>query len=60
MEEVAGAGVGIQGYSPDQWRKLSAEDKKKVYDGRQKSANKSMTSIGTPAQGFRGQGDGHH
>jgi hypothetical protein len=51
MEEVAGAGVGIQGYSPDQWRKLSAEDKKKVYDGRQKSANKSMTSIGTPAQG---------
>jgi hypothetical protein len=25
-------------YTPEQWRKLSPEDKKKVYDGRQKSA----------------------
>jgi hypothetical protein len=46
-----GRNIYLGTYSPDQWRKLSAEDKKKVYDGRQKSANKSMTSIRAPAQG---------
>jgi hypothetical protein len=33
-----GRNIYLGSYSPEQWRKLSAEDKKRVYDGRQKSA----------------------
>ena len=33
-----GRNVYLGSYSPEQWRKLSKEDKQKVYDGRQKSA----------------------
>jgi hypothetical protein len=34
-----GRNIYLGSYSPEQWRKLSVEDKKRVYDGRQKSAD---------------------
>jgi ribosomal protein L15 len=38
-----GRNIYLGSYSPDQWRKLSAEDKKRVYEGRQKSADTSQS-----------------
>jgi hypothetical protein len=35
-----GRNIYLGSYSPDQWRKLSSEDKKRVQEGRQKSAEK--------------------
>ncbi|MFN9981113.1 MAG: hypothetical protein ACK53Y_14400, partial [bacterium] len=32
-----GRNIYLGTYTPDQWRKMSKEDKQKVYDGRQKS-----------------------
>jgi hypothetical protein len=34
-----GRNIYLGCYSPDQWRKLSPEDRKRVYEGRQKSAD---------------------
>jgi hypothetical protein len=44
-----GRNIYLRSYSPDQWRKLSAEDKKKVIEGRERSASASTA-------GGRGQG----
>ena len=43
-----GRNIYLGSYSPDQWRKLSKEDKQRVYDGRQKSAadRNSQQSVG--------------
>jgi hypothetical protein len=43
-----GKNIYLGSYSPDQWRKFSAKDKKKVYEGRQKSAE-------SQAQGSQGR-----
>jgi hypothetical protein len=42
-----GRNIYLGSYSPEQWRKLSAEDKKRVYDGREQSAQQRLqTQIG--------------
>ncbi len=47
-----GRNVYLGSYSPEQWRKLSKEDKQKVYDGRQKSAEQQKAQQ-SQAQGGR-------
>jgi predicted metallo-beta-lactamase superfamily hydrolase len=37
-----GRNIYLGSYSPEQWRKLTAEEKKRVYDGRQKSAEQHL------------------
>lgn len=45
-----GRNIYLGSYSPDQWRKLSSEDKKRVQEGRQKSAEqRSQTGNQKPA-----------
>ncbi len=53
-----GRNIYLGTYTPDQWRKMSKEDKQKVYDGRQKSAaeknNQQTQSQAGRTQGGRG------
>jgi len=42
-----GRNLYLGSYSPEQWRKLSKEDKQKVYDGRNKSAEERSQQQGT-------------
>jgi len=47
-----GRNINLGSYTPEQWRKLSKEDKQKIYDGRNKSAEQR-------AQQQNQQGAGH-
>jgi len=51
-----GCNIYLGSYTPEQWRKLSKEDKQKVYDGQQKSATErnSQQSVGGRSNGGRG------
>jgi hypothetical protein len=51
-----GHNIYLGSYTPEQWRKLSKEDKQKVYDGRQKSAaeRNSQQLVGGRTNGGRG------
>jgi hypothetical protein len=52
-----GRNIYLGSYSPDQWRKLTAEDKKRVIEGRENSANSSTNRSqhqgGHPGQSTR-------
>jgi hypothetical protein len=48
--------IYLGSYSPEQWCKLSKEDKQKVYDGRQKSAAEQQKNQQSQSHGGRSAG----